>query len=149
MKAQAPVDDRAEQCPGSSDPWHRPQQLREPRADGSTRAETHSSALFPCPAGEVVSCKEGSGSAAASSGSSTRAAEEGKAEAGPGSAKRWMDALVVLTMIKHDQGGGQGTEVVQEVLWGLLVEDWLEITSSFSPACERGCWLWWSPVSGK
>ncbi|OBS57595.1 hypothetical protein A6R68_11281, partial [Neotoma lepida] len=38
---------------------------------------------------------------------------------------------VVLKIIKHYQEEGQGTEVVQGVLLGLVVEDRLEITNCF------------------
>ena len=42
-----------------------------------------------------------------------------------------IDGLVVLKIIKHYQEEGQGTEVVQGVLLGLVVEDRLEITNCF------------------
>lgn len=38
---------------------------------------------------------------------------------------------MVLKIIKHYQEEGQGTEVVQGVLLGLVVEDRLEITNCF------------------
>ena len=38
---------------------------------------------------------------------------------------------VVLKIIKHYQEEGQGSEVVQGVLLGLVVEDRLEITNCF------------------
>ncbi|XP_026101897.1 eukaryotic translation initiation factor 3 subunit H-A-like [Carassius auratus] len=42
-----------------------------------------------------------------------------------------IDGLVVLKIIKHYQEEGQGSEVVQGVLLGLVVEDSLEITNCF------------------
>ncbi|KTG43276.1 hypothetical protein cypCar_00001341 [Cyprinus carpio] len=42
-----------------------------------------------------------------------------------------IDGLVVLKIIKHYQEEGQGSEVVQGVLLGLVVEDRLEITNCF------------------
>lgn len=42
-----------------------------------------------------------------------------------------LDGLVVLKLTTHYQEEGQGTEVVQGVLLGLIVEDWLEIISCF------------------
>uniref|UniRef100_A0A8K9X9P0 MPN domain-containing protein n=1 Tax=Oncorhynchus mykiss TaxID=8022 RepID=A0A8K9X9P0_ONCMY len=42
-----------------------------------------------------------------------------------------IEGLVVLKMIKHYQEEGQGSEVVQGVLLGLVVEDRLEITNCF------------------
>ncbi|TSK20133.1 Eukaryotic translation initiation factor 3 subunit H [Bagarius yarrelli] len=42
-----------------------------------------------------------------------------------------IDGLVVLKIIKHYQEEGQGTEVVQGVLLGLVVDDHLEITNCF------------------
>ncbi|MGH0159201.1 UNVERIFIED_CONTAM: hypothetical protein FKN15_036989 [Acipenser sinensis] len=39
--------------------------------------------------------------------------------------------VVVLKIIKHYQEEGQGNEVVQGVLLGLVVEDRLEITNCF------------------
>ncbi|KTF71820.1 hypothetical protein cypCar_00039985, partial [Cyprinus carpio] len=43
----------------------------------------------------------------------------------------WVDFDVVLKIIKHYQEEGQGSEVVQGVLLGLVVEDSLEITNCF------------------
>lgn len=42
-----------------------------------------------------------------------------------------MRLQVVLKIIKHYQEEGQGSEVVQGVLLGLVVEDRLEITNCF------------------
>uniref|UniRef100_UPI00398E4114 eukaryotic translation initiation factor 3 subunit H-B n=1 Tax=Pristiophorus japonicus TaxID=55135 RepID=UPI00398E4114 len=42
-----------------------------------------------------------------------------------------IDGLVVLKIIKHFQEEGQGNEVVQGVLLGLVVDDRLEITNCF------------------
>ncbi|MED6290235.1 Eukaryotic translation initiation factor 3 subunit H [Characodon lateralis] len=42
-----------------------------------------------------------------------------------------IDGLVVLKIIKHYQEEGQGSEVVQGVLLGLVVDDRLEITNCF------------------
>ncbi|KAG5842698.1 hypothetical protein ANANG_G00180380 [Anguilla anguilla] len=42
-----------------------------------------------------------------------------------------IEGLVVLKIIKHYQEEGQGSEVVQGVLLGLVVEDRLEITNCF------------------
>ncbi|NP_001279557.1 eukaryotic translation initiation factor 3 subunit H-B [Callorhinchus milii] len=42
-----------------------------------------------------------------------------------------IDGLVVLKIIKHFQEEGQGSEVVQGVLLGLVVDDRLEITNCF------------------
>ncbi|KAF4074109.1 hypothetical protein AMELA_G00250960, partial [Ameiurus melas] len=42
-----------------------------------------------------------------------------------------IEGLVVLKIIKHYQEEGQGTEVVQGVLLGLVVDDRLEITNCF------------------
>ncbi|CAM4630887.1 unnamed protein product [Leuciscus chuanchicus] len=42
-----------------------------------------------------------------------------------------IEGLVVMKIIKHYQEEGQGTEVVQGVLLGLVVEDRLEITNCF------------------
>ncbi|XP_078542988.1 eukaryotic translation initiation factor 3 subunit H [Lissotriton helveticus] len=42
-----------------------------------------------------------------------------------------IDGLVLLKIIKHYQEEGQGSEVVQGVLLGLVVEDRLEITNCF------------------
>ncbi|KAI7806473.1 hypothetical protein IRJ41_006593 [Triplophysa rosa] len=42
-----------------------------------------------------------------------------------------LEGLVVLKIIKHYQEEGQGSEVVQGVLLGLVVEDRLEITNCF------------------
>ncbi|KAG2467046.1 EIF3H factor, partial [Polypterus senegalus] len=42
-----------------------------------------------------------------------------------------IEGLVVLKIIKHYHEEGQGSEVVQGVLLGLVVEDRLEITNCF------------------
>ncbi|KAF7659551.1 hypothetical protein LDENG_00296780 [Lucifuga dentata] len=42
-----------------------------------------------------------------------------------------IEGLVVLKIIKHYQEEGQGSEVVQGVLLGLVVDDRLEITNCF------------------
>ncbi|XP_019787662.1 eukaryotic translation initiation factor 3 subunit H isoform X2 [Lagenorhynchus albirostris] len=82
----------------------------------------------------MASRKEGTGSAATSSSSTTGAAGKGKGKAGSGDSavkQVQIDGLVVLKIIKHYQEEGQGTEVVQGVLLGLVVEDRLEITNCF------------------
>ncbi|TKC50916.1 hypothetical protein EI555_019826 [Monodon monoceros] len=82
----------------------------------------------------MASRKEGTGSAATSSSSTTGAAGKGKGKGGSGDSavkQVQIDGLVVLKIIKHYQEEGQGTEVVQGVLLGLVVEDRLEITNCF------------------
>uniref|UniRef100_A0A452V3U2 eIF-3-gamma n=1 Tax=Ursus maritimus TaxID=29073 RepID=A0A452V3U2_URSMA len=82
----------------------------------------------------MASRKEGTGSAATSSSSTTGPAGKGKGKGGSGDSavkQVQIDGLVVLKIIKHYQEEGQGTEVVQGVLLGLVVEDRLEITNCF------------------
>ncbi|XP_040586257.1 eukaryotic translation initiation factor 3 subunit H isoform X2 [Mesocricetus auratus] len=82
----------------------------------------------------MASRKEGTGSTAASSGSAGGAVGKGKGKGGSGDSavkQVQIDGLVVLKIIKHYQEEGQGTEVVQGVLLGLVVEDRLEITNCF------------------
>ncbi|KAL4699557.1 hypothetical protein H8957_000647 [Semnopithecus entellus] len=82
----------------------------------------------------MASRKEGTGSTATSSSSTTGAAGKGKGKGGSGDSavkQVQIDGLVVLKIIKHYQEEGQGTEVVQGVLLGLVVEDRLEITNCF------------------
>ncbi|XP_003479884.1 eukaryotic translation initiation factor 3 subunit H isoform X1 [Cavia porcellus] len=82
----------------------------------------------------MASRKEGSGSTAASSSSTSGAVGKGKGKGGSGDSavkQVQIDGLVVLKIIKHYQEEGQGTEVVQGVLLGLVVEDRLEITNCF------------------
>ncbi|KAI2551117.1 eukaryotic translation initiation factor 3 subunit H, partial [Homo sapiens] len=98
----------------------------------------------------MASRKEGTGSTATSSSSTAGAAGKGKGKGGSGdsavkqvqidglfsgqvsSQKPFLDPpKVVLKIIKHYQEEGQGTEVVQGVLLGLVVEDRLEITNCF------------------
>ncbi|KAI2551118.1 eukaryotic translation initiation factor 3 subunit H, partial [Homo sapiens] len=82
----------------------------------------------------MASRKEGTGSTATSSSSTAGAAGKGKGKGGSGDSavkQVQIDGLVVLKIIKHYQEEGQGTEVVQGVLLGLVVEDRLEITNCF------------------
>ncbi|XP_047421832.1 eukaryotic translation initiation factor 3 subunit H isoform X1 [Sciurus carolinensis] len=82
----------------------------------------------------MASRKEGAGSTATSSSSSAGVVGKGKGKGGPGDSavkQVQIDGLVVLKIIKHYQEEGQGTEVVQGVLLGLVVEDRLEITNCF------------------
>ncbi|XP_027428232.1 eukaryotic translation initiation factor 3 subunit H isoform X2 [Zalophus californianus] len=82
----------------------------------------------------MASRKEGTGSTATSSSSTTGPAGKGKGKGGSGDSavkQVQIDGLVVLKIIKHYQEEGQGTEVVQGVLLGLVVEDRLEITNCF------------------
>ncbi|XP_004643662.1 eukaryotic translation initiation factor 3 subunit H [Octodon degus] len=82
----------------------------------------------------MASRKEGSGSVAASSSSTSGAVGKGKGKGGSADSavkQVQIDGLVVLKIIKHYQEEGQGTEVVQGVLLGLVVEDRLEITNCF------------------
>ncbi|XP_037235292.1 eukaryotic translation initiation factor 3 subunit H [Falco biarmicus] len=78
----------------------------------------------------MASRKEGSGGAGSSFGASKG---KGKAAATGDSAVKQVqiDGLVVLKIIKHYQEEGQGNEVVQGVLLGLVVDDRLEITNCF------------------
>ncbi|XP_048364557.1 eukaryotic translation initiation factor 3 subunit H-like [Sphaerodactylus townsendi] len=67
-------------------------------------------------------------------GSSSVAAGKAKSKAAPGESavkQVQIDGLVVLKIIKHYQEEGQGNEVVQGVLLGLVVDDRLEITNCF------------------
>ncbi|EHB04839.1 Eukaryotic translation initiation factor 3 subunit H [Heterocephalus glaber] len=78
--------------------------------------------------------KEGSGSTAASPSSTSGTVGKGKGSGSSGDLavkQVQIDGLVVLKIIKHYQEEGQGTEVVQGELWGLVVEDRLEITNCF------------------
>ncbi|KAH1177080.1 hypothetical protein KIL84_010782, partial [Mauremys mutica] len=70
---------------------------------------------------------------AASTGSTAAAGKaRGKAAPGDSAVKQvQIDGLVVLKIIKHYQEEGQGNEVVQGVLLGLVVDDRLEITNCF------------------
>uniref|UniRef100_A0A9L0TIV4 Eukaryotic translation initiation factor 3 subunit H n=1 Tax=Equus caballus TaxID=9796 RepID=A0A9L0TIV4_HORSE len=82
----------------------------------------------------MASRKEGTGSATPSSSSTSGPAGKGKGKGGSGDSavkQVQIDGLVVLKIIKHYQEEGQGTEVVQGVLLGLVVEDRLEITNCF------------------
>ncbi|XP_059527850.1 eukaryotic translation initiation factor 3 subunit H isoform X2 [Myotis daubentonii] len=82
----------------------------------------------------MASRKEGTGPATTSSTSASGAAGKGKGKGGAGDSavkQVQIDGLVVLKIIKHYQEEGQGTEVVQGVLLGLVVEDRLEITNCF------------------
>ncbi|EDM16281.1 eukaryotic translation initiation factor 3, subunit 3 gamma, isoform CRA_a [Rattus norvegicus] len=82
----------------------------------------------------MASRKEGTGSTATSSSSTGGAVGKGKGKGGSGDSavkQVQIDGLVVLKIIKHYQEEGQGTEVVQGVLLGLVVEDRLEITNCF------------------
>uniref|UniRef100_A0A8C2M6R2 Eukaryotic translation initiation factor 3 subunit H n=1 Tax=Cricetulus griseus TaxID=10029 RepID=A0A8C2M6R2_CRIGR len=82
----------------------------------------------------MASRKEGTGPSAASAGSAGSAVGKGKGKGGSGDSavkQVQIDGLVVLKIIKHYQEEGQGTEVVQGVLLGLVVEDRLEITNCF------------------
>uniref|UniRef100_A0A8C5W7B7 Eukaryotic translation initiation factor 3 subunit H n=1 Tax=Microcebus murinus TaxID=30608 RepID=A0A8C5W7B7_MICMU len=82
----------------------------------------------------MASRKEGAGSTASSSSSAAGVAGKGKGKGGSGDLavkQVQIDGLVVLKIIKHYQEEGQGTEVVQGELWGLVLEDWLEITNCF------------------
>uniref|UniRef100_U3IPR9 Eukaryotic translation initiation factor 3 subunit H n=1 Tax=Anas platyrhynchos platyrhynchos TaxID=8840 RepID=U3IPR9_ANAPP len=74
--------------------------------------------------------KEGSGAAGGGFGASKG---KGKAAAAGDAAVKQVqiDGLVVLKIIKHYQEEGQGNEVVQGVLLGLVVDDRLEITNCF------------------
>ncbi|KAI2551119.1 EIF3H isoform 12, partial [Pan troglodytes] len=86
------------------------------------------------PGKKMASRKEGTGSTATSSSSTAGAAGKGKGKGGSGDSavkQVQIDGLVVLKIIKHYQEEGQGTEVVQGVLLGLVVEDRLEITNCF------------------
>ncbi|KAK2537175.1 Eif3h [Columba livia] len=78
----------------------------------------------------MASRKEGSGAAGSGFGASKG---KGKAAATGDSAVKQVqiDGLVVLKIIKHYQEEGQGNEVVQGVLLGLVVDDRLEITNCF------------------
>ncbi|KAF4798133.1 hypothetical protein TURU_067469 [Turdus rufiventris] len=78
----------------------------------------------------MASRKEGSGSTGGGFGA---AKGKGKAAAAGDSAVKQVqiDGLVVLKIIKHYQEEGQGNEVVQGVLLGLVVDDRLEITNCF------------------
>ncbi|RMC14978.1 hypothetical protein DUI87_07157 [Hirundo rustica rustica] len=78
----------------------------------------------------MASRKEGSGAAGGGFGA---AKGKGKAAATGDSAVKQVqiDGLVVLKIIKHYQEEGQGNEVVQGVLLGLVVDDRLEITNCF------------------
>uniref|UniRef100_A0A7M4FVC9 Eukaryotic translation initiation factor 3 subunit H n=1 Tax=Crocodylus porosus TaxID=8502 RepID=A0A7M4FVC9_CROPO len=68
---------------------------------------------------------------AAGTGSAVAKAK-GKAAPGDAAVKQvQIDGLVVLKIIKHYQEEGQGNEVVQGVLLGLVVDDRLEITNCF------------------
>ena len=81
----------------------------------------------------MASRKEGTSSSATSSSSTTGAKGKGKGKgvSGDSAVKQvQIDGLVVLKIIKHYQEEGQGTEVVQRVLLGLVV-DRLEITNCF------------------
>uniref|UniRef100_H0ZPZ4 Eukaryotic translation initiation factor 3 subunit H n=1 Tax=Taeniopygia guttata TaxID=59729 RepID=H0ZPZ4_TAEGU len=82
------------------------------------------------PQAAMASRKEGSGAAGGGFGS---AKGKGKAAAAGDSAVKQVqiDGLVVLKIIKHYQEEGQGNEVVQGVLLGLVVDDRLEITNCF------------------
>lgn len=80
----------------------------------------------------MASRKEGAGSAATSSSTGPAGKGKGKGGSGDSAVKQvQIDGLVVLKIIKHYQEEGQGTEVVQGVLLGLVVEDRLEITNCF------------------
>ncbi|KAK2083482.1 Eukaryotic translation initiation factor 3 subunit H [Saguinus oedipus] len=82
----------------------------------------------------MASHKEGTGSSATSSSSTAGAAGKGKGKGGSGDSavkQVQIDGLVVLKIIKQYQEEGQGTEVVQGVLLGLVVENRLEITNCF------------------
>ncbi|KAL6057605.1 hypothetical protein STEG23_016621 [Scotinomys teguina] len=82
----------------------------------------------------MASRKEGTGSTATSSSTAGVAVGKGKGKGGSGDSavkQVQIDGLVVLKIIKHYQEEGQGTEVVQGVLLGLVVEDRLEITNCF------------------
>ncbi|KAF4015999.1 hypothetical protein G4228_008334 [Cervus hanglu yarkandensis] len=73
--------------------------------------------LIYCPAGKMVSRKEGTGSSATSSSSTTGAAGKGKGKGKGGSGDSavkqvQIDGLVVLKIIKHYQEEGQGTEKI-------------------------------------
>uniref|UniRef100_A0A8D2N7L1 Eukaryotic translation initiation factor 3 subunit H n=2 Tax=Zonotrichia albicollis TaxID=44394 RepID=A0A8D2N7L1_ZONAL len=83
----------------------------------------------PCGAA-MASRKEGSGATGGGFGASKG---KGKAAAAGDSAVKQVqiDGLVVLKIIKHYQEEGQGNEVVQGVLLGLVVDDRLEITNCF------------------
>ncbi|XP_017661829.1 PREDICTED: eukaryotic translation initiation factor 3 subunit H [Lepidothrix coronata] len=78
----------------------------------------------------MASRKEGLGAAGGGFGTSKG---KGKAAAAGDSAVKQVqiDGLVVLKIIKHYQEEGQGNEVVQGVLLGLVVDDRLEITNCF------------------
>uniref|UniRef100_A0A8V0XZS7 Eukaryotic translation initiation factor 3 subunit H n=1 Tax=Gallus gallus TaxID=9031 RepID=A0A8V0XZS7_CHICK len=78
----------------------------------------------------MASRKEGSGAAGGGFGASKG---KGKAATTGDSAVKQVqiDGLVVLKIIKHYQEEGQGNEVVQGVLLGLVVDDRLEITNCF------------------
>uniref|UniRef100_A0A8B9NQ89 Eukaryotic translation initiation factor 3 subunit H n=1 Tax=Apteryx owenii TaxID=8824 RepID=A0A8B9NQ89_APTOW len=94
--------------------------------------------LFPAGAGgKMASRKEGSGAAGSGFGASKG---KGKAAATGDSAVKQVQIdglttesciVVVLKIIKHYQEEGQGNEVVQGVLLGLVVDDRLEITNCF------------------
>ena len=74
----------------------------------------------------MASRKEGTGSAAPSSSSTTGQVGKGKGKGGSRDSavkQGQIDGLVVLKIIEHYQEEGQATEVVQEVLLGLVVED--------------------------
>uniref|UniRef100_A0A8C3GV71 Eukaryotic translation initiation factor 3 subunit H n=20 Tax=Passeriformes TaxID=9126 RepID=A0A8C3GV71_CORMO len=86
--------------------------------------------LSGCAGAAMASRKEGSGAAGGGFGA---AKGKGKAAAAGDSAVKQVqiDGLVVLKIIKHYQEEGQGNEVVQGVLLGLVVDDRLEITNCF------------------
>ena len=109
-----------------------PNQLRFLRDYGGLLAP-HAS-LSSCLAGNMASRKEGTGSTATSSSSAGGTVGKGKGKGGSGDSvvkQVQIDGLVVLKIIKHYQEEGQGTEVVQGVLLGMVVEDRLEITNCF------------------
>ncbi|KAJ6663130.1 hypothetical protein lerEdw1_010723 [Lerista edwardsae] len=77
----------------------------------------------------MASRKESAGAGSSSVGGSKT---KGKASPGDSAVKQvQIDGLVVLKIIKHYQEEGQGNEVVQGVLLGLVVDDRLEITNCF------------------
>ncbi|KAL6082317.1 hypothetical protein STEG23_021472 [Scotinomys teguina] len=82
----------------------------------------------------MASRREGTGCTATSYSTAGVAVGKGKGKGGSGDSavkQVQIDGLVVLKIIKHYQEEGQGTEVVQGVLLGLVVDDRIEITNCF------------------
>uniref|UniRef100_A0A670K4F5 Eukaryotic translation initiation factor 3 subunit H n=2 Tax=Podarcis muralis TaxID=64176 RepID=A0A670K4F5_PODMU len=103
--------------------------FRFPSLSSSSGRCAFSLSRFPLP--EMASRKE---TPAPGAGAASSAAVKVKAKAAPGDSavkQVQIDGVVVLKIIKHYQEEGQGNEVVQGVLLGLVVEDRLEITNCF------------------